>query len=80
MSGGPSGAEGEGVITDKFHVFVNIGLEPRTWCQYEGGPEACGLEHLATERDIACIYCEYRKPVNVPNRIAFALRTKELEK
>ena len=80
MSSGPSGAEGSGEIVEKYHTFVHVGLKPETWCQYEGGPEACGFEQLATERDYACLYCKHRKPVDIPNRIAFALRSKELEK
>jgi hypothetical protein len=76
MSGGPVGVESDFELTQKYHKFVTVGLKPETWCEYEGGPEACGLESLAIERDYACLYCQYRKPINIPNRIEFALREK----
>jgi len=77
MSGGPSGAEGEGDITEKFHTFVNIDLVPEAWCSYYGGPEGCGINSLATERDYACLYCSFRKPINIPMKIKYALQEKE---
>lgn len=77
MSGGPSGAEGKGQITEKYHNFVKIGLNPKLWCSFKGGPKACGLNSLSTERDYACLFCMYRMQIDIPVFIKHKLKKKE---
>lgn len=70
MSGGPVGVENDVDMAEKFHCYVNIDLHPGVWCNYKGGPEACGLDNLVVERDNICLFCKYRNPIDVPGIIA----------
>jgi len=69
MSGGPVGVENEIDMVAKYHCFINLNLSPESWCKYEGGPEACGLDNLVTDRDIVCLYCTYRQKLFIPDMI-----------
>jgi len=73
MSNGPT-LTGDTCIEVTKTGYVNLNYETEDWCTYKG---ECKRYKLIFDRDSICLYCEYRKPLNIPEMIDRRIKENE---
>jgi len=66
MSSGPALTGSTCIEVTKCGGYVNIDLSPELYCSYTG---ECKRNRLVFNRDEACLYCKYRRLLDVPAMI-----------
>ena len=73
MSSGPT-LTGQTCIEATKKKYVHISISKDVFCTYTG---VCHLENLVFEREQACLFCKYRKPLDIPWMIDLAMEGKK---
>ena len=69
MSGGPTFTGGENCIQSTKRDYINIEFHRKDWCTYEG---LCQKDDVPAASIDLCVFCKYRKPIDIPMAIRIA--------
>lgn len=64
MSSGPT-LTGETCIEVTKRTYINMQFDVEDWCTYEGECK----KYLMLFQDDVCLFCKYRKPLDIPAMI-----------
>lgn len=63
MSSGPTFVGSDEKECKKRDFYLNMTFTMADWCIYEG---ECLYEDLVSNTNVICLFCKYRKPLDIP--------------